>query len=595
MTEEFARTRPNSVREQKELPYGPKQPITPPLTPLSASEHEFTPLEELLTSPLLRTPSNNIVTSKSRAEDAGTVEARTSCSTGVVSLLPISEAGIGGGRHESQSQERASEMHQGRLGFPRNQTCVDAVSNSNTKPIRDRQSVKTATVLPGTEAPHHTIGLDVTSPFLDCWDKIFLFRRTKKKLFVGRPRALPCPMDLVVQWEEEIKPRLMNDLVSVSSWSTPDEVFEAELRMAGLVRKEKTVQLHPTVCIRCTTKECQKEFEKATKDLDYLASFCFGRIEVRLGAPKLAATDPQSPRTSSSSCSEDSSISDEEDARLREAEMESLYLVRLALRKEAREREERQTARQVGQETSILQDWWIQESFNGHSACGMKLQIVTSTCGMRVETISTIGGLIKIDERIYGLTTGHGIVAPPEPTRDVPVMSLDSSSSSESATSASDSDCSDCSDASVAHANPGSDHYGKITQQIKWKRTPASGPVSFCGRTKITHRDDVNHIPWNNSDFALVDMQLSPNFQLNNSYKDAVGSKTFCVDGTKHDVDLDDGEVLIVTETCQTISGYLLRGATSFRIKDALFQTRKIELNAPLRKYFNSQNGSTSS
>ncbi|KAJ4345243.1 uncharacterized protein N0V89_011373 [Didymosphaeria variabile] len=415
---------------------------------------------------------------------------------------------------------------------------LDAVADR----LREGERLDTAIIASDTHAPQQSVSLDVSSTFLECWDKKVRFGRLPKaKLFVGQPRALPCDADLVTKWEEVIKPRLMSDLESVCSWSTPNESFEAELCMAGVVRKEKVVELNPTVCIRCKSKGCRKEFERAVKDLDYLASFCFGRVEVRLGAPQLASMLPQS--DTQTPYYEDVST-DEEEAQ-REAEIESLYKIQL---EHHHEREERRKAPRAMSDWWIRQKWWIQELFPEDSACGLKLRIETNISGVNIQSISTIGGLIKIDEKIYGLTTGHGVIAPPDLPTVTHTIPSESSSEYESEFFGSDSESSD---ASVADANADSNQCAEVIHQIRWRDIPAGGLACFCGKT------DIHNI---------------------------VGHGMFHLNDVIHDADLKAGEVFILTGKYQTVCGYLLRGPASFRIKDALFQTRKIELREPLPK-----------
>lgn len=145
--------------------------------------------------------------------------------------------------------------------------------------------------IPTTEFHEDARYVEATCPDLDFWDDKNRLNWSRKRLCVGRLRKFPCSQPLMTEWEKDILPYLMHDLRATCSWFSPNEVFEAELRMAGYVLSgESKILLGPTVCIRCTTRGCKKEFRKAVKDLSYLACFCSGRFEVRRGAPQFAGT-----------------------------------------------------------------------------------------------------------------------------------------------------------------------------------------------------------------------------------------------------------------------------------------------------------------
>lgn len=392
-----------------------------------------------------------------------------------------------------------------------------------------------------TDPQERAVTMTVTDSTLECWDDKTYFgrKRAKTKLFVGRSRAFSFPGFLVNEWEQDIMPRLVNDLAAVSSWSSPDEFFEAELRMAGhTVRKEMVVCLKPTVCIRCTSKTCRKEFKKAVKDLDYLASFCAGRVEVRLGAPKLATSESKDELSMEDDDSEHSNISQD----------------------------------------NTEQDQMIQIWKHGESACGLKMRTVSSTHDRPIESISTIGGLIKVDNQIFGLTTGHGIIAPSlAAPKKTPLSYSDSSTDESDLESLVDSD---------------TDLEMEDTQDIRqsdavhiptvWKDLPFRGSACFGGRKKTTASlDDMSELK--SVDFALIDMGFASSSYLTNTFKVFGESKAY-VDNIRHDTELYSGPVLVIVDKDLPREGFLLEGVTLFRNKTSSFHTRKLELSAPLRK-----------
>lgn len=74
--------------------------------------------------------------------------------------------------------------------------------------------------------------------------------------------------------------------------------------------------------------------------------------------------------------------------------------------------------------------------------------MLTETDDADCENILTIGGLVKVDGKIYGLTTAHGILDPPRVAKNTSSLVFDSSDSASSATSDSESESGDNSDTS---------------------------------------------------------------------------------------------------------------------------------------------------
>lgn len=396
------------------------------------------------------------------------------------------------------------------------------------------------------------------------------------------------------RWEGEIKLRLMSDLATVSSWSNPDESFESELRMAGVCKNEQVVKLSPTVCICCMSKACRKEFERAVKDLEYLASFSAGRVEVRLGAPKLAAEDLQFCDLTAH-CDKSSSgrsqlsgpqlglLEDFETEEAREMQLDTMYNVLRDDRQGTLELEQQREAQEL-HDRWLHRDWMPQESLDGDSACGIKFKTPAIRGGELGSKISTIGGLIMIDGMIYGLTTGHGILPTPSAlARAIRTsQSSESESESESESAWSDSDTTSCnaSEIDVEYTDLGR----RNARTIQRRNIPRGGLISYCGQTGTGLCNDSSTT--DNSDFALVDLQLSSRFELYNQYHKSQGASDetlIYIDDVKHDSDLDNDEVLILSGKGRSVGGYLLATPASFRNKDALFQTRKIELDTPFR------------
>lgn len=538
---------------------------TPPLTPPPSSTHEATALAELLSSSLLSVPAGDI--SERDQNDPVYVstqpDAISSSPTGAgISTeqpMPIDNPpDLNGSVCISRTEELTSER------LEDNQGCElvgdSHAITSSTVAVSDVQRSTVSTFSDGATQAPQVLMVEVESPIAecDCWDKKFLLskNRLKKKFYVGKMRLLPCPPSLTARWESEIYPRLMNDLLAVLSWSTPNEFFEAELRMAGYARNERTARLKPTVCIRCTSKGCRKDFEKAVKDLDYLNSFSQGNVEVRLGAPRLATSGNEFP-------------------------------------------EQREC---VVQWDRRLQ---VQDSTSGSSACGLKLRVVAETGSKTYENISTIGGLVNVNNKVYGLTTAHGILSLPGIAALSTTDSSDCSDSDSSAYLDSDSESLDDLDATPdtslldKHRRPGANRLGlnarpnqtlktEISEQPEWKNVTFCGPMCFCGRGSVTGGTNEYTSSRTDMDFALIDMGLSTKYQLYNEYTYGSGQNLpkIQIDGIKNDEDLKAGEVILLIGQNQVRAGHLLDGTAFFRNKAMLVKTMKIELDVPLRKCY---------
>lgn len=252
----------------------------------------------------------------------------------------------------------------------------------------------------------------------------------------------------------------------------------------------------------------------------------------------------------------------------------------------------------------------MQHSISGASACGLRLRVLTETSGAEDENILTIGGLVKVDNKVYGLTTAHGILEPLRVANKTSSLISDSSDSAASTASDSESEPGDDSDSS-SETNCLDEHDPHIKrplgiydqlgwgakasfrdqiQQLQWKDVTFCGPMSHCGRGSVTGGTNEVTTSLTNADFALIDMGFSSAYQLYNEYmhpRHPDGPK-LSICGFKHDEDLIAGEIFLLTGQNQVTVGYLLDGPTLFMNRTVVFHTRKIQLDAPLRKHLKS-------
>jgi hypothetical protein len=145
-------------------------------------------------------------------------------------------------------------------------------------------------------------------------------------------------------------------------------IVEPELRLVGESDAHTgLVELRPTVVIRCGCESYRAAIDDAVKDLGYLHDFSKGVVLVHRKAPKQASRPSDLASSSSTS--------------LRAQHIDGL--VELALP-------------------------------NTASACGMSMRY-TGCVDMSVrQSLGTIGGLIKINNTVYGLTTGHTVTMLPD-------------------------------------------------------------------------------------------------------------------------------------------------------------------------------------
>jgi hypothetical protein len=107
--------------------------------------------------------------------------------------------------------------------------------------------------------------------------------------YVGKLGDLSPPATAEATWLSSTRQRLITDLRPVlislpKSLSQNEEIIELELCMSGRVDAAlDTVQLSPSIWIRCGSKRCRDDIRKAVADLSYLRPF---QVHLRLGAPR---------------------------------------------------------------------------------------------------------------------------------------------------------------------------------------------------------------------------------------------------------------------------------------------------------------------
>lgn len=400
-----------------------------------------------------------------------------------------------------------------------------ASASAEASSIQDTLSANTsqAPVSPQTSVGQHRVSLAVDSAFLDrC--------RESPKLFLAKPQELPVPKRMESMWNSRLSTRILADLAKITK-----SVVEAELRMVGEVNVDTgLVDLQPTVLIRCKSKKHREKVEKRVKELSYIHTFSGGNLRVILGAPKLASRSM--PLSSRNNMVDDHSVV-----------LPSLHLMNPA----------------------------------PESACGLKMIAQSAISGQ--SRMCTIGGLIKVGDRIYGLTTGHSVV----PTALCGGSETDSDS---------DSDTSESSEESIPVGEPArvsksslpfedrpetylhaQTHNTTKHDDTSPKGPPVSiGAYSYCAQRQPSKPGDDLAA----SDFALVELPEACQ-KLPNTYRVPSTEPSEICTVTSFQESWSDNtsnEVMIVCSQDDVRLGRLFPGPQAFVNHSTIVSTRKVEI-----------------
>ncbi|EAU34040.1 predicted protein [Aspergillus terreus NIH2624] len=217
----------------------------------------------------------------------------------------------------------------------------------------------------------------------------------------------------------------------------------------------------------------------------------------------------------------------------------------------------------------------IQLRYDIHSACGIGTRFCLHDSG---SSFSTIGGLIVVDNSVFGLTTAHGIIA----CLDASKTPSSSDTDEDTSESGSDSDPS----FPVGISKPrnrrrdysrGSEVATQGTAQHEWSPVLVPSIVSYKGRGTLTGDYGLPTQSPPMSDFALVELDCNLLGTLKNSYRDPSTSIIKDISGSLDNNQLSAGEVLIITSS-NVIPGYLLDGTASVILRGTAMRTKKIQI-----------------
>ncbi|KAF2729498.1 hypothetical protein EJ04DRAFT_515868 [Polyplosphaeria fusca] len=282
------------------------------------------------------------------------------------------------------------------------------------------------------------------------------------------------------------------------------------------------VQLQPTIIFRCGSKKCKEVISKRVHDLKYLQKFSKGRIQFVLGAPIFAGGSGQ-PDT------EPPEFPPEED---------NSYPKAIKLPPE-----HASETLEISIYVPLYQS--IKVSF-----CGLP---VYNKHKDRME-VGILGGIVRVGNRIYGLTTAHFLFHDDLTTQAV---------------------------------------WDRIDNQASTADRPTISCLSFAGHSKRgrgvpTQGNKV-------SDFALINMGVKMTTDSCNTYGIPRSSNYLDLEDTSvpriiREIDRacshpTSGNVWIILGPLYVLSGWLLKGVSSFVRGAAAFRTMKIQVDRPLRKF----------
>jgi hypothetical protein len=384
-----------------------------------------------------------------------------------------------------------------------------------------------------------TTGLETESVFVHLNSRHIYIWNREQNVYMGKLLGCPPPVRMSTEWENVVRVRLLGDLYAVLQslpHSLPRDrtVVEAELCMMGRCANPlEELEMIPTILIRCGGKRCKKAVENAVDDLDYLKNFSQGRVVVHRQAPRFASTTPNS---------------------------RDLSLRPLSLSDEPRSVE-------------------VAVSENA-SACGLPIR----TKHLGLDRFCTLGGLIQVNGKVYGLTTAHALVSLPNQPSSMTASDYDSgsdSSFSDSMTLPSLKTSRELRRMEI--------ECGLESQTENWTDAKL-GPYSYL--TKRQPQGTNNAYPVSDaSDFALIEIaeELSA---MPNSYRTSDHGRSNSDHErpnlqtiTKLGSPLSEKsakQVSIIRTFSDVRRGHLLSGDHAILDKGAIFSTKKIELDCAL-------------
>ncbi|KAF2736403.1 hypothetical protein EJ04DRAFT_551299 [Polyplosphaeria fusca] len=364
------------------------------------------------------------------------------------------------------------------------------------------------------------------------------------KHYIGLLQELPPPIEIHDKWDRHVRPNLELYLCQATrtlskSLRDEDVIIEPVLCMAGkrcspsslssglaAQPPKDPVALDPMIWIYCGSKKCRKKVTEVTPSLAYVKHFervnSMKPLHASLHAPWPAAGESTSHSTNQSSS--------------------------------------------VSLHTKVSCDIWFPVS--------EKLEVSGATARFTIrddstvtEHISTIGGLIKVDDKLYALTTAHPILNGIQE-----LAASDSDSEQDTSTDDEETSSGSGSDYSGQHHTLGSCE-PKVRLDGEWTGLPPPSILAYLGKATTDGNYGLPRPTLTTSDFALLDIEnICPETAIDTKVvSDSIGND-----------DLFSGDVVVIaSNTFAPIKGYLLKDNASIILRGEIVRTRKIQIKQP--------------
>lgn len=363
---------------------------------------------------------------------------------------------------------------------------------------------------------------------------VYLLDRNRD-IYIGHLQDVPVPNVLNELWNRVIRERLVIDIGSVSQ-SIPGSLPQWKLTlepvfcMAGKSDGSTgLVELFPTILIRCGSKRLRRAVEKAITTLEYLQDFSEGRTLVIGNAPRPASRQASM------------EISNPDRADFEHTEIRTMHL-------------------------------------DTPSGCGIPLAcMIRDSTRMR---LSVVGGLIRVDDTIYGLTTAHSVIELDCHNGLSTYSSSDSDSDDSSASENSSSSTENTSTASSQEVIPNrARRYTAATVRDDLHRfnDPATLKSYSYGSKRLPDVNTNAYAVSEGSDFALINLGQTYH-RLPNMYSGPTEQYITKVPS----VDTHFGLVSIVCSPGDVRPAYLLEDDHLFLTGATVFSTKKLQTQMPL-------------
>lgn len=196
--------------------------------------------------------------------------------------------------------------------------------------------------------------------------------------------------------------------------------------------------------------------------------------------------------------------------------------------------------------------------FGNGFACGLRLKFVMDCGGSRMTRHATLGGLIRIGDSVYGLTTGHTLV----------ISGTENTGSEQIRGQLAFQDSDD-----IAFSDP-----------LSWQQVNCHPTFVFAGQRFRTSdlRSSVSDDKYMSSDWLLVNMDDSG--PTENTYEDPSGSR-MTISETLALAQLNSGPVLVLSGWRRAQCGYLTQNSSILHTGRSAFRVRQIVMDEPMGKY----------